>query len=157
TLVTINDQNAFFTKDKKSIITNFTQLQKDIVDDDLVSTLEFIEMIHKENVVNEIRQHNREKKLQCEAISQEIPSNSQNIAPTISYEQKKKQGLIQEISADNSQNNAFSSIQDHDSISLEYATEILLISGQKKSSIFQNIVHLYEKTYNAEYELIKAN
>ncbi|CAG8562662.1 22292_t:CDS:2, partial [Racocetra persica] len=67
---TINNQNASSTKDKKSIITDSTQLQKgeskylfesptepvisitslqqDIVDDDLASTLEFIEMIHKE-------------------------------------------------------------------------------------------------------------
>ncbi|CAG8512974.1 15923_t:CDS:2 [Dentiscutata heterogama] len=62
-----------------------------------------------------------------------IPSNSQNIAPTISYEQKKEQGLIQEISADNSQDDAFPSTQDHDSISPEYATEILLTSDKNYS------------------------
>ncbi|CAG8702966.1 4212_t:CDS:2 [Cetraspora pellucida] len=131
-LVTINDQNTSSTKDKKSIITNSTQLQKgeskylfesptepvtsimssqqDIVDNDLASTLEFVKMIYKENVANEIRQYNREKKLQCD-----------------------------------SQNDAFSSTQDHDFISPEYATEILLTSGQEKSSIFQNIAYLYEK------------
>ncbi|CAG8462837.1 1325_t:CDS:2 [Dentiscutata heterogama] len=58
-----------------------------------------------------------------------IPSNSQNIAPTISYKQKKEQGLIQEISAGDSQDDIFPSTQDHDSISVEYVTEILLISG----------------------------
>ncbi|CAG8787307.1 15196_t:CDS:2, partial [Racocetra fulgida] len=112
TLVTINDQNASSTKDKKSIITDSTsepihsstQLQKskskyifksltesvssitssqqDIVDDDLASILEFIETIYKEN----------------------------------------------EISAGDSQDDAFPSTQDHDSISSEYATEILLTS-----------------------------
>ncbi|CAG8557594.1 10026_t:CDS:2 [Cetraspora pellucida] len=132
TQVTINDQNASSTKNKKSIITDSTQLQKgkskylfesptepmtsitssqqDIVNDDLASTLEFVEMIHKENVANEIRQCNREKKLQCD-----------------------------------SQDDAFPFTQDYDSISLEYVTEILLTSGQEKSSIFQNIAHLYEK------------
>ncbi|CAG8512843.1 17404_t:CDS:2, partial [Racocetra fulgida] len=129
TLVTINDQNASSTKDKKSIITDFTpepihsstqlqkskskyifesltesvtsitSLQQDIVDDDLASVLEFVETIYKENV-----------------------------APTISHEQKKEQGLIQEISAGDSQDDAFPSTQDHDSISPEYSTEILLTS-----------------------------
>ncbi|CAG8760537.1 15549_t:CDS:2, partial [Cetraspora pellucida] len=126
-------------------VTFITSLQQDIVDDNLASTLEFIEIIHKENVANEIRQRNRKKKLQCEAISQEIPSNSQNIAPTISYKQKKEQGLIYEISAD------------HDFIFLEYATEILLTLGQEKLSIFQNITHLYEKACDAEYDSIKIN
>ncbi|CAG8793108.1 8487_t:CDS:2, partial [Racocetra fulgida] len=70
-----------------------------IVDDDLASVLEFVETIYKENV-----------------------------ATTISYKQKKEQGLIQEISAGDSQDDAFPSTQDHDSISPEYATEILLTS-----------------------------
>ncbi|CAG8791132.1 308_t:CDS:2, partial [Dentiscutata erythropus] len=107
TLVTINNQNASSTKDKKSIITDSTpepiysstQLQKDIVDDNLASSLEFIEMIHKEN-----------------------------IAPTISYKRKKKQGLIQEITAGNSQDDTSPFTQVHNSISPEYATEILLSS-----------------------------
>ncbi|CAG8454759.1 8322_t:CDS:2 [Scutellospora calospora] len=147
TLVTINNQNASSTKDKKSIITvstpepihSSTQIQKepvtsimssqqDIVDDNLASSLEFIEMIHKEN-----------------------------IAPTISYERKKEQGLIQEITAGNSQDDTSPFTQVHDSISQEYATEILLSSGQEKSSIFQNIAHLYEKACDAEHESIKAN
>ncbi|CAG8757432.1 2542_t:CDS:1, partial [Ambispora leptoticha] len=42
--------------------------------------------------------------------------------------QKKEQGLIQEISAGDSQDDAFPSTQDHDSISPEYSTEILLTS-----------------------------
>ncbi|CAG8779447.1 16158_t:CDS:2, partial [Racocetra fulgida] len=137
---TINDQNASSTKDKKSIITDSTsepihsstQLQKskskyifesltesvlsitssqqDIVDDDLASVLKFIETIYKKNV-----------------------------APTISHKQKKEQGLIQEISAGDSQDDAFTSTQDYDSISSEYATEILLTLA-----------------CDAEYESIKA-
>ncbi|CAG8446202.1 16158_t:CDS:2 [Dentiscutata heterogama] len=63
-------------------------------------------------------------------ISQEIPSNSQNIASTIPYKQKKEQGLIQEISAGDSQDDIFPSTQVHNSISLKYVTEILLTSGQ---------------------------
>ncbi|CAG8842230.1 12189_t:CDS:2, partial [Gigaspora margarita] len=43
------------------------------------------------------------------------------------------------------------------SISPEYATEILLTPDQEKSSIFQNIAHLYEKACDAEYKSIKAN
>ncbi|CAG8836879.1 31015_t:CDS:2, partial [Gigaspora margarita] len=102
---TINDQNASSTKDKKSIIIDSTpepiysstQLRKDIVDDNLASSIEFIEMIHKEN-----------------------------IALTISYERKNEQGLIQEITAGDSQDDAFPSPQDYVSISPKYATEILL-------------------------------
>ncbi|CAG8767379.1 5995_t:CDS:1, partial [Dentiscutata heterogama] len=97
-------------------VTSITSSQQDIDDDNLASSLEFIEIIHKEN-----------------------------IAPTISYERKTEQGLIQEIPAGNSQDDTSLFTQVHDSISPEYATEILLSSGQEKLSIFQNIAHLYEK------------
>ncbi|RIB17016.1 hypothetical protein C2G38_2315099 [Gigaspora rosea] len=109
-------------------VSSIPSSQQDIVDDDLASVLEFVETIYKENVI-----------------------------PTISHEQKKEQVLIQEISASNSQDDAFPSTQDHDSISPEYATEILLTSDQEKSNIFQNIANLYEKACDAEYKSIKAN
>ncbi|CAG8529939.1 18421_t:CDS:10, partial [Gigaspora rosea] len=52
---------------------------------------------NKKRVSNEIRQRNREEKLQCDLASQEAHSISQNTTSTTSCELKNKQGLIQEM------------------------------------------------------------
>ncbi|RIB19291.1 hypothetical protein C2G38_2083467, partial [Gigaspora rosea] len=44
--------------------TSTTSLPQDIIDDDSVEILDFVETIHKEKISSEIRERNREKKLQ---------------------------------------------------------------------------------------------
>ncbi|KAF0515320.1 hypothetical protein F8M41_017334 [Gigaspora margarita] len=176
TLVTISDQNASSIKDKESIIPNSTpkpihsstqpqkdesrpegsllcnkyllesptepvtsimSLQQNIVNDDLASSLEFVEMIHKEN-----------------------------IASTISHERKKEQGLIQEISTGNSQDDAFLSTQDHvteilltqnsNQVSENHVSDITILSVSRSKTLL-NLATLYRKACDTEKQAIKAN
>ncbi|CAG8806144.1 36751_t:CDS:2 [Gigaspora margarita] len=57
----------------------------------------FLDSENKKRVSNEIRQRNREEKLQCDSASQGAHSISQNTASTTSRERKNEQGLIREM------------------------------------------------------------
>ncbi|CAG8779088.1 9783_t:CDS:2 [Gigaspora margarita] len=86
------------SRSKGSLLCNKYLLESPTEPVTSITSLEFVEIIYKENVVS-----------------------------TISYEQKKEQGLIQEISAGNSQDDVFPSIQDH-------VTEILLTQNSNQVS-----------------------
>ncbi|CAG8574355.1 10405_t:CDS:2 [Ambispora gerdemannii] len=59
--------------------TSATSLPQDIINDDSAETLEFAEMVYKNNVSNEIRERNREKKLR----SREVLSTSHDTVSII--------------------------------------------------------------------------
>src|SRR6185436_15273464 len=54
-----------------------TSLPQDFIDDDSAETLEFLETIHKERISSEIRERNREKKLQGSHNNSTLPIRSE--------------------------------------------------------------------------------
>ncbi|CAG8788754.1 19057_t:CDS:2, partial [Gigaspora rosea] len=92
--------------------------------------------------------------------------HKENVMPTISHKRKKEQGLIQEISAGDSQDDAFLSTQDHvpeilltqnsNQVSENHVNNITILSVSRSKTLL-NLATLYRKACDAEKQAIKAN
>ncbi|RHZ81473.1 hypothetical protein Glove_120g238 [Diversispora epigaea] len=106
-------------------------LSQDIINDDLAEIFEFVEMIHKENISNEIRERNRKKKLQIQGSMQSTSSSS---------DIQNEQGLRHDLSIFIKENsNKFNDVFD---IKIpEFSLEVIITRSSKITA--QNIADLF--------------
>ncbi|CAG8572008.1 1753_t:CDS:2 [Diversispora eburnea] len=111
---------------------------------------DFLVERHNEQILNEIKERNREKNLQCESPTENSPKKDtyiSNIKSSIYPEQKKEQGLIQEISTSIKDQNNITEISQNN-VRQNHVTEI---------ASDQDIICLYQNACDAEKDAIKAN
>ncbi|RHZ57349.1 hypothetical protein Glove_390g39 [Diversispora epigaea] len=156
--------------------TSTTSLPQDIIDDDSAEILDFVEAIHKERISSEIRERNREKKLQeshnnsTPPIQSEVSTMStpesldsktvkklwdqnQHKSQEKTSQSHKKKGTenIAQVIADGIQDNVIS-ISNH-------VTEISATARRQNSDTISllDLAQLFDKATNAEYYAKKAN
>ncbi|CAH1765875.1 15528_t:CDS:2 [Entrophospora sp. SA101] len=120
-------------------------------DKEMNNMIDFLVESDNERIRNEIRERNRGWKLQREAPTGNSPKEdtyASNIKSSVPSNQKKEQGLIQEISI-KYQNN-ITEISSNN-IPQNYVPEIDYSTSDK------DIICLYQNAYNAEKDAIKAN
>ncbi|CAG8605441.1 236_t:CDS:1, partial [Scutellospora calospora] len=149
-----------------------TSLPQDIINDDSAEILDFVETIHKERIGSEIRERNREKKLQeshnnltppiqsetstmltPESLDlkpvKELWDQNQNKNQNKSHKKKGTKNITQVIA---------DGIQDDNLLDSNYVTEISATALHQNSSVLLlDLAQLFDKATDAEYSAIKAN
>ncbi|RHZ89218.1 hypothetical protein Glove_18g35 [Diversispora epigaea] len=106
-------------------------LSQDIINDNSVEILEFVETVHKERISIEIRERNRKKKLQSQGSMQNTSSSS---------ETQNEQGLKHDFSVFIKENN--NKISDVFDIQIpEFSLEVIITGSGKITA--QNITDLF--------------
>ncbi|RHZ76993.1 hypothetical protein Glove_186g103 [Diversispora epigaea] len=158
--------------------TSTTSLPQDIIHDDSAEILDFVETIHKERISSEIRERNREKKLQeshnnSTLIQSEVSTTptpelktvkkfwdqNQNKNQTKTSQSHKKRGaenIIQVIANGIQDALVYSSA---DNIISDSVTEISATARRQNSDTISllDLAQLFDKATNAEYYAMKAN
>ncbi|CAG8835941.1 11877_t:CDS:2, partial [Gigaspora margarita] len=159
--------------------TSTTSLPQDIINDDSVEILDFVETIHKEKISSEIRERNREKKLQeshnnltppiqSETSTMSTPESldlkplkelwdqNQNKSQDKSHKKKGIENITQVIS-DGIQNAlAHGSTDNLDNI-LSDSNHVIEISENSSKIRLLDLAQLFDKATNAEHYAMKAN
>ncbi|RHZ81997.1 hypothetical protein Glove_115g13 [Diversispora epigaea] len=153
--------------------TSTTSLPQDIIDDDSAEILDFVEAIHKERISSEIRERNREKKLQKshnnltppmqsivltpESLDSKTVKNfwnqNQNKSQDKTSQSHKKKGTenIVQVIADGIQDNILSDPN--------HVIEISVTARHQNSDTISllDLTQLFDKATNAEHYVMKAN
>ncbi|CAG8834434.1 11170_t:CDS:10, partial [Gigaspora margarita] len=133
--------------------TSTTSLPQDIIDDDSVGILDFVETIHKEKISSEIRETNREKKLQksYNNLTPPIQSETSTMSTPESLDLKPGTENITQVIADG--------IQDNNLLDSNHVTEISATALHQNSStvLLLDLAQLFDKATDAEHYAMKAN
>ncbi|CAG8689641.1 7435_t:CDS:2 [Cetraspora pellucida] len=148
--------------------TSTTSLPQDIINDDSAEILDFVETIHKERISSEIRERNREKKLQesHNNLTPPIQSETSTMSTPKSLDLKPVKELWDQNQNKNQNKshkkkgteNITQVIADDNLLDSNHVTEISATALHQNSSVLLfDLAQLFDKATDAEYSAIKAN